>query len=295
MNSYQAIFQRKSIRKYKMEPILPETLKKIGSFYQEIEPLFPGMQTEIGITENLRGGKVVRGLFSVKAPYYLSIYSEERDRADMNAGYIMQQISLYLCTLGLGSCYMGAATMVHEPEKRGNKKFIMLMAFGRPQGTLTRRPEEARRLPMKELCSTRTVPKKWMREVLDAARMAPSSANSQPWRFAVAGSRIHIFTKNKSLDSGKNLEEFNFGVMFANIMVASEELWLDVDLIRLEDISQKSFHSSQYVLSAVIKPPSWESEESELQFTGHPGAEHKGLLPERIRFSPPAFAAKITK
>ncbi|MEE3420201.1 MAG: AraC family transcriptional regulator [Lachnospiraceae bacterium] len=32
-----------------------------------------------------------------------------------------------------------------------------------------------------------------------------------------------------------------------------------------------------------------------LQFTGHPGAEHKGLLPERIRFSPPAFAAKITK
>ncbi len=33
----------------------------------------------------------------------------------------------------------------------------------------------------------------------------------------------------------------------------------------------------------------------ELQFTGHPGAEHKGLLPERIRFSPPAFAAKITK
>lgn len=260
MNSYQAIFQRKSVRKYKMEPLPPEILNKIGSFYQEIEPLFPGMQTEIGITENLSGGRIIRGFFSVRAPYYLSMYSEERDRAEMNAGYIMQQISLYLTTLGIGSCYLGSAKLVREPARRGNKTFVILMAFGRPEGTLTRRKEDARRLPMKSLCSCRNMPKKWMQEVLDAARLAPSSLNSQPWRFAVAGNRIHIFTKSKSLESGKNWEEFNFGVMFANIMVASEELWLDVDLIRLEDISQKSFHNSQYVLSAVIKPPSWAEE-----------------------------------
>lgn len=261
MNSYQAIFQRKSVRKYKMEPLTPDTLKRIGAYYQEIKPLFPGMQTEIGITENLTGGRVIRGLFPVKAPYYLSIYSEVRDRALMNAGYIMQQMSLYLCTLGLGSCYLGAARLTQGPEMRGNKKFIILMAFGRPEGALTRRPEDARRLPMKELCSCKNVPKKWMREVLDAARLAPSSFNSQPWRFGVSGSRIHIFTKNKTMKAGKSWEEFNFGIMFANIMVASEELWLDVDLIRLEEVTQKSFHSSQYVLSAVIKPPSWETGE----------------------------------
>ena len=41
--------------------------------------------------------------------------------------------------------------------------------------------------------------------------------------------------------------------MFANLMVAAEEAWLDVDLIRLEDISQKNFPNNQYVLSAILK------------------------------------------
>lgn len=45
----------------------------------------------------------------------------------------------------------------------------------------------------------------------------------------------------------------NFGIMFANMMVAAEELWLDVDLIRLGDISQKNFSNNQYVLSAILK------------------------------------------
>jgi hypothetical protein len=48
-------------------------------------------------------------------------------------------------------------------------------------------------------------------------------------------------------------DEFNFGVLFSHILIAAEELWLDVDLIRLEDISQKEFKKSQYVLSAVVR------------------------------------------
>ena len=41
--------------------------------------------------------------------------------------------------------------------------------------------------------------------------------------------------------------------MYANMMVAAEELWLDVDLIRLEEISQKNFPNSQYMLSAILR------------------------------------------
>ena len=48
-------------------------------------------------------------------------------------------------------------------------------------------------------------------------------------------------------------EEVDFGILFANIMIAAEELWLDVDLIRLENLTQKSFPSSQYVISAVLR------------------------------------------
>ena len=41
--------------------------------------------------------------------------------------------------------------------------------------------------------------------------------------------------------------------MLANILVAAEELWVDVDMIRLENISQKNFPNNRYVLSAVMR------------------------------------------
>lgn len=40
--------------------------------------------------------------------------------------------------------------------------------------------------------------------------------------------------------------------MLGNIMAAAEELWLHVDLIRLEDISQKEFKRFDYVLSVLL-------------------------------------------
>ena len=90
-------------------------------------------------------------------------------------------------------------------------------------------------------------------KVLEAARLAPSSYNGQPWRFVVYSNRIHIFSKKASVDRFKKWDELNFGIMFAHIMIVAEELWLDLDLIRLEDISQKTFSKNQYVLSAVLK------------------------------------------
>ena len=130
---------------------------------------------------------------------------------------------------------------------------MILLAFGQPAGSLTRRVSEAKREPMSRLCVYKDEPRSWMQDVLEAARLAPSALNTQPWRFVVTENRIHIFSKNRSVETLKKWDEFNFGVMFAHIMIVSEEKWLDLDLIRLENISQKNFRSNQYVLSAVMK------------------------------------------
>lgn len=258
MNQYEAIFLRKSVRQFQMEAVDEKVLHGIAAFYEEIKPLFPGIDTEIGITENTEGRKVTKGFFGLNAPYYLSVYSEKRDRSDMNAGYIAEQICLYMMTVGLGSCILGSGALQDAPKVRGNKEFVILIAFGKPKGSLYRRAADAKRLPMKELCVYKDQPKKWMMQVMEAARLAPSSQNHQPWRFVVVGHRIHIFCKNGNMDRPKKWDEFNFGVMFAHIAVASEELWLDVDLIRLENISQKNFRMNQYVLSAIVKAPIWQ-------------------------------------
>ena len=253
MNLYEAISVRKSVHQFVMEPLEKETLKKIVSFYEAICPLFPGIRTEIGITEQVSGTHKKAGPFGFRAPYYLSIYSEKRDRSDMNAGFIGQQLCLYMTILGIGNTFVCGSGMADVPEEHDGRKLVIQIAFGRAKVSIFRRPHEIRRLSMKELCVFKEPPLPWMNQVLDAARRAPSYMNSQPWRFVVSGKRIHIFCRNGNMDRPKKWDEVNFGAMFANIAVVSDELWLDVDLIRLENISQKSFKVNQYVLSAVAR------------------------------------------
>ncbi|MDD7739904.1 MAG: nitroreductase family protein [Fusicatenibacter sp.] len=253
MNLYEAIFVRKSVRSYSFETLSPQILDKIMDHYNEMPALFSGIGTEMAILDNRKGQEKMLSLLSVKAPYYLAFYSEESERYLMNAGYIMEQMVLYLCSIGLGTCFLGSNRVRKNELEKNGKKLVALVAFGKSHGSHTRKQTEAKRLPLEELCVYKEVPRQWMTQILEAARLAPSSMNSQPWRFVVYDNRIHIFSKKHSVEKLKKWDEVNFGIMFANMMVVAEEAWVDVDLIRLGDISQKNFPNNQYVLSAILK------------------------------------------
>lgn len=253
MNLSEAIYVRKSVRNFIMEPISASILEDIGNFYQEVPRLFPGIDTELGIIDNSRGELRLKGLFGVKAPYYLALYSQITDKYQMNAGFILEQLCLYLTAKGFGSCIMSGAVVKGSQTMRDAKKLVMMVAFGKSRGAHTRQQNEAKRLSLGELCVYKEPPKEWALKILEAARLAPSSYNSQPWRFVVYAKRIHIFSKKVNVERLKKWDELNFGIMFAHMMIVAEELWLDLDLIRLEDISQKTFSKNQYVLSAVLK------------------------------------------
>ena len=253
MNLYEAVYARKSVRCFAKEAVGGKTIESIRKFYQEMEGLFGGIETELVILENRKEKRSFMGFASVKAPYYLALYTSNQEKCMMNAGYVMQQLALYLCSRGLGSCFVGMNVLRPRLRKRGDKILACLLAFGKSKGSYTRKPVDARRQDLKELCIFKEKPRLWMTQLLEAARLAPSSMNSQPWRFVVYDNRIHIFSKKYSVEKLKKWDEVNFGIMFANMMVVAEELWLDVDLIRLGDISQKNFPNNQYVLSAILK------------------------------------------
>lgn len=253
MNLYEAVYARKSVRCFAKEAVSGKTIESIRKFYQEMEGLFGGIETELVILENRKEKRSFMGFASVKAPYYLALYTSNQEKCMMNAGYVMQQLALYLCSRGLGSCFVGMNVLRPRLRKRGDKILACLLAFGKSKGSYTRKPVDARRQDLKELCIFKEKPRLWMTQLLEAARLAPSSMNSQPWRFVVYDNRIHIFSKKYSVEKLKKWDEVNFGIMFANMMVVAEELWLDVDLIRLGDISQKNFPNNQYVLSAILK------------------------------------------
>lgn len=254
MNLYEAIFVGKSVKNYLFDGLGTQMLEDILNEYGEIKGLFGGIETELVILDNRKGEYKLLGMLGIRAPYYLVIYSEEKDRAMMNAGYLMEQMSLYLCSRGLGSCFVGTPLLKKKYARRNGKKLMAVLAFGKAKGSCTRKPIEAKRLSLGELCVYKEMPRQWMKQLLEAARMAPSSGNSQPWRFVVFDNRIHIFSKKHASDRLGRFDELNFGIMFAHMMVVAEELWLDVDLIRLEEISQKNFPNSQYMLSAILRP-----------------------------------------
>ena len=253
MNLYEAIFVRKSVRSYTGEALSPQLLDKVKAHYRELTGLFGGIETEISVLDNRRGQQRMLSLFSVKAPYYLVFYSEKTPRYLMNMGYLMEQMVLYMCSLGIGTCFIGSNKIKKELQEKDGRKMVGIVAFGKSKGSHVRKQAEAKRLSIDQLCIFKEVPRQWMRQLLESARLAPSAMNDQPWRFVVYDNRIHIFSKKQKAEQLRKWDEVNFGIMFANLMTAAEEMWLDVDLIRLEDISQKNFPNSQYVLSAILK------------------------------------------
>ena len=257
MTLYEAVYTRKSIRNFRKDKVETSILEGMIQFYHEMEPLFPGIETSIELIDT-QGSKKAKsrlgGIINVAAPYYLVIYTEDKERADMNAGYIMQQISLYLFSKGVGSCFQGMGHLKGEMPKEG-MRCVILMAIGYPKVDMVRNQEDAKRESMEDLCAVKEPPRRFVKEFLEVARLAPSAFNSQPWRFVVYDNRIHVFSKKHNITyfgMGK-YDEFNLGVMFSHLMIVAEELWLDLDLIRLEDISHKNFSNCDYVMSAVLR------------------------------------------
>ncbi len=253
MNLYESIFVRKSVKKYVFEPLGAGIQEKLHRHFRNLGGMFGNARTDMTIVENLKNQNIIHSLFAVKAPYYMIFYSEDAPRSKMNMGYLMQQMVLYMCSMGIGTCFLGTDNIRSDLKTCGGLPMMGIVAFGKSRGTHTRKASEAKRLSQEELCVFKEVPRQWMKQLLEAARMAPSAMNDQPWRFVVYDNRIHIFTKKHQVERLNRWEELNFGVMFANLMTAADELWLDVDLIRLENISQKNFPNNRYVLSAILR------------------------------------------
>ena len=252
MNLYEAILKRKSIRKYKKETVPEQMLRQIGNFIKKTTPLDETIRVEFRILDHGKGEGSIRGLWKVEAPYYLVFFSEEKEGYERNAGYILEQVVLYLTTKALGSCYLGAVK-VRDLEIPGMKQ-VMVVAFGRPEAVLYRDSTMAKRLPLKELCVYKEEPDEAMKTILKAARLAPSSLNSQPWRFIVLKDRVMVFMCRDFAfgPALPSLRQFNVGIMMSHLALAAEELWLEAEFEEDESLKKKNYKNGQYVATVVF-------------------------------------------
>ncbi len=253
MNTFDAIFSRKSIKHFKHEKLEWEVIEGILEYANKLPMLIEGIAVEFKLVSNIEEKQGFNSPFNVKAPYYLCISSEEKEDYLLNAGYVMQLLDLYLASKGLGACF-SIVSPGRSLKATMKYKFVIALAFGKTSSDLYRDSSEAKRLPESELVVYKEEVTLDIKQVLNAARLAPSVLNSQPWRFVVYRNRIHVFAKKnlfiaKVLDYNKMID---MGIMMANLLLTAEELWVDLALSKSETLKNKPFQNNEYVCTITI-------------------------------------------
>jgi len=236
---YEYILKRKSIRNFDMGPLDSETINDIEKYIQTIEPYNSQIKTQTFI---LHGEKKISGLFKCKAPHYIAITSETKGDYLINAGYILEQLVIYLTSKGIGTCWLGGAKPNTEILKDSSLKFVVMIALGKSNEQLYRENiSEFKRKSINEISNLTMT-----NNIMEAARLAPSGYNKQPWYFMISKNKISVYYKRiiKFLD---RMTKIDIGIALAHIYIAATEQGKKVELsIKTEN---KVMQGYEYVIT----------------------------------------------
>jgi nitroreductase len=235
-----AIRERRSVRSYSSQAVEPgslERLLQLGRTAPHLTPVPPGIALVSGVDATRYVLTHIVGSYGLvrNAPHLLvAAMPEETPRAQVDTGYVLQQVVLDATILGLGSCWVtgtydaehaGRAAGLEAGEVAGAVCSLGYPArggFDRLHDTAVRRLARGhRRKDLEEIVFSRRWGRKWsaaesdprLVEVLECARLAPSAANRQPWRFIVAAERLSLVLTSPSY--------FDAGIAMAHVTLSS--------------------------------------------------------------------------
>jgi len=211
------LYRRKSVRKYQNKAVEPEIIDKIINFVKQVKCLHPSIKFAVEVIDK----RDYKAPFTWLPQQAIAFFSTVRTGYLENAGFIMQQIELYIQSLGLGACYLG----IGKPDlhirdhalKQGDMEYVIMLAFGYPQGEQFRQEKDFNRKPMVKISDAYD-------EKLFPARFAPSSINSQPWYFTHVGANVHMFCVWHGVLKVLSLTDLNHidcGIALANLYISN--------------------------------------------------------------------------
>ena len=205
MKLEEQIYLRKSCRKYLDEPV---NLDLIDEFMSNVKPL----NEDIKYRYEFLKQNEVSSKMHFKAPYYLAIYSEIKENCMVNAGFIFQQLCLYLQSQGIGSCWLGLGS----PKKK-DSEFVILISFGKSDD-MTRTLDEFKRNNLSKISDE-------VDESLIPAQLAPSAMNSQPWYFKHTVDGFDVYQVKQNIIKRQLLKRWNpidMGIAISHMYIANE-------------------------------------------------------------------------
>ena len=213
---YADIFKRKSFHLFRnvgSDKIENTELEEIKQAYENFDSLYPDIKTAIRI---LPAAEVN---FKRDAEYCILIYSEKKDNYLMNAGYIGQQLDLYLVHNNIGSLWFG----IGKPDMQTFEglDYVIMIAIHKVNNQSLYRKDmfKAKRKPLDEIWSGETL------GIAEIARFSPSACNSQPW---FVKNENGIITVSRYKQAGKR------GIMPANAVSYYNRIDIGIFLCILE-------------------------------------------------------------
>jgi nitroreductase len=214
---YEAIGKRRAYRTYeKNKPVEVEKLATLDKVCREFKP-FPGVRISLVNKPVEDIFKFIAGSYGVikNAPAFLAfIGNADNPFVNEQAGYTGEGIILEATDLGLNTCWVGnafnAKKITSLIEINENERLIAVSPLGYAingqslmDKVMTGFGRTHKRLPAEQLVSGFSYEQSpWIKDAVEAARLAPSAVNRQPWGFDIEEDGITVFIRSKGTDAG---------------------------------------------------------------------------------------------
>jgi len=233
---YSAIEKRRSRRQFDIaRPVPPDLLIQLNSTCASFRP-FPNARAEL-VTES--SGRIFKGVVGAfgkvkDAPAFIAfIGNMESPYIQEEVGYTGEGIILEATALGLDTCWVAgffrpdlAAALVGIA---GNEKILAVTPVGYASKSesveekmMTGFGRNHRRKPLNSLTSGLRKEQRhgWVKMSLEAARLAPSAVNRQPWGFHVEPDSVTVFVRTTGPEFNVS-KRLDCGIAMLHIEVAA--------------------------------------------------------------------------
>ena len=212
---YKVIEKRRSRRRFKNEPLKPEHVKRLKQICADFRP-FPSTRA---VFINKPPDKMLKGAIGAYgkirgAPAYLVFIGDEREPLiQEQLGYFGEGIILEAEAMQLNTCWVGGSfrpqavrSLVDIDEE---EIIIAIVPLGIAPGGLSFEERVLSAFGLthrRKRLSDLTIGLKerdwpdWIKAALNAARLAPSALNRQPWRFHIEKDSITVATNGGEIE-----------------------------------------------------------------------------------------------
>ena len=233
---YDALFLRRSQRKYSGEIPDEKITSRIERVCADFRP-FTGTRAVLvrEPANDVFKGAIGPYFFKVTdAPYYIAFIADMKvPNAQSITGYLGEGIILEATSLDLNTCWVGGFfrrdSVMKQVTLQRNERVLAITPVGYSSKRSDRVgavPINYRRKDLSKLVIDGSVDKgKWIKSALDAARIAPSATNRQPWRFQISDDSITVssdsnregFGVSRKLDCGIAMLHLELGARYAGV------------------------------------------------------------------------------